>query len=618
MSRKQPVFNTRLLALLVLLVAAFLVVQQPLVTKNAQAASAQPVVETPIAVIKTIVIRGGKVNKAVASQVSVARAGATLGGQPGMMLYAGDTVATGKDAQLAILFLDEATERDNEILLDAMTKVQLGTLFLESGRILVRVRDKFQVRTSKAQWTVSGTEYELAVQADGANSLRVLKGAVQVEGGTFAPSPMRATSTATTIAPAPVTPHPIPTPASTLTVMRMQELTLPAAGNLRQAEATPQQIEQTLNWSHKLIVAGEPEYSVRSVIPRYKNAAEREAAFRQARLSSTVNDDRSSKEIVADIYIEWGNGAKAEVELREVEVTVKEMGARLTTLGEARRLMGDLTKAEALVKRAIGLESKLMQAYNTLGSVYLDQGKVDLDRKDYAGARASLNKAKAEFAKALELKTQVANSQHHVQQTETRSARAQGVVQANIGEVHMLLGIIARGTNDNADAVRELQTAEEEFSLSAKSDQSYPFALTGLGDVYRELAMTHEILGNQSRADQYLERSQHQYVQALRLHPDLPEANIGLGRAMEAAGRKREALRHYRAAILQRPELAEPYYFYAKALSTVDRLQAARQARIFLKLERPPLKSGERARQAQDVIAGRSTGGKAAVSGSKR
>jgi tetratricopeptide (TPR) repeat protein len=408
------------------------------------------------------------------------------------------------------------------------------------------------------------------------------------------------------MAPTPVpSPSATPTPKNAVTVTRMQEFVLPSTGGVRRAELTPQQVEQTLSWSHQLIMSAAPKYSAQSVIPYYPNATEREAAFSTARRSSTINDDRRSKQILSETFIDWGNGAKAEEELKGVEVTIVELPGQLATLGEARRLIGDLTKAEALIKRAIGLDSKLMRAYNALGSVYLDQAKVDLDRKDYAAGRASLDKAKAEFAKAMALK---ANA----------PAKWEAVVQTNLAEVHLRLGIIARGADDNAGALRELQSAEQAFTQAAKSDASYPFALTGLGEVYRELATTQESLGNQSRADQYLKRSQEQYDQALILQPDLAEAYVGLGRVLEENGRKDEALKQYRKAILMRPELADPHYYYAKALSDVDRQQAAEQARLFLKLERPSLMAGERARNAQDVIASRPIGGKTAVSGTNR
>src|SRR5687767_15170192 len=143
MSRKQPIFSYSLFVLSCLIFAFLLVVQQ--LTHPAKAQNlAAPVGQNPLALIKTIVVQGKEVDKAIQPQVTIARGGATGGAEPGMMLYFGDHVTTGKDVRLTILFLDEAAEKDNEVVLDAETHVQVGSLFAWAGRILARVKDKFQ------------------------------------------------------------------------------------------------------------------------------------------------------------------------------------------------------------------------------------------------------------------------------------------------------------------------------------------------------------------------------------------------------------------------------------------------------------------------------------------
>ncbi|HKO97219.1 MAG TPA: PASTA domain-containing protein [Pyrinomonadaceae bacterium] len=736
MSRKQPVFTIGLLFFSCLVIGFLLVFHQRDHTALAQNTAPPLAGQNPYALIKTIVVRGAEVEKVGPSDVAVQRLGNTSGAEPGMMLYVGDHVTTGAGVRLTILFLDNAAERDNEVVLDASTHVQIGSLFAWAGKVLARVKDKFQTKTTRAQWSVVGTEYELVVQPDGTNVLRVLKGAVQGDTGIFTPttsaapeinpnavgmshhssfretalqsqSPMTFVAVSgkvtdvdrefiltntcrerhvyrvvaplnlpwfqfmgadqfaidgngtrsikfairldATRVPAgtiesqiafpcndcntepgcriggfllPITMNvisspdhtvvpasPTPTPPVSILATRMQEAILPVVGELRKADVSPQQVQQTLNWSNGVIVPGEPTYSAQSIIPHYPNWSERDRVFRQARLSSIINDDRRSKQMLANVYIDWGNGAKAEEELKNVEVTTQELPGQWTTLGEARRLMGDLAKAEELLKRAINFEPTWTPAYNALGNVYLDHARAQQDLKNYEAARSFLEKAQAEFAKVLQLKAQSAPTrQNHAQaasQTLPTGSKIEAVAHSNIGEVHLRLGEIARVTSDGTTAIKELEIAEQSFALAVRTDQSYQFGFAGLGDVYREIGNTHRQQGNGAQADQFYRRAESQFGQALRLHNDMAEAYVGLGRVFDATGREAEARNQYHKATQVRPELPEPHYYLAVALADVAPARAAEQARAYLKLERAPFKQGRKAQDARDVSDGR-------------
>lgn len=739
MSRTQPAFAISLL-LLFCLTTGFLLVSQ----HSGAPVTAQPAAGNPFAVVKTIVIRGAEVEKALPPDVTIIRGQTTTGAEPGTMLYEGDQVKTG-NAQLTLLFLDDAAEKDNEVVVDATTHVQLGSLFTWAGRILARVKGTFQTKTTRAQWGVVGTEYELVVQADGTNVLRVLKGEVRGETGPFSPGtatvvprdvgsqdaatfhhasfsepsaqevslrfdvlPGRVTNIerefiltnscrqrhvykvgsppgiswfqflgadqfaidgnstrninfairldTTNVSPGtqdsqitfpcvdcssepgcrigglllpitvkvgdgpgpiptlpPSSPSPTPPPSPTpnptsIVATRMQEVILPPAGGLQRSELSVPEVDQTLNWSHRVIVPGEPTYSAQSIIPHFPTWSERDRVFREARRSSIINADQRSKEILAEVYLDWGNGAKAEEELKDVEVSIREMPARLTTLGEASRLKGDLGKAEGLLKRAIGLDPNWAPALNALGNVYLDQAKAEQDKNNLEAARALLEKAKAQYAKIAPAQPSPSSTpNHHAQsgsQGNISANKIQAVAQSNLGEVHLRLGEIARAKKENARALSEFQVAEESFANATRTDQSYQFAFSGLGDVYRETGETHRMLGNPARANQYFTQSQNQYSQALRLHKDMAEAHVGLGRVFEATGRKSEALREFEKATQVRPELPEPHYYFAVALAGVDFRRAAEQARAFLKIERDPFKQGEKRETAQIVSGG--------------
>ncbi|MGI9164835.1 MAG: PASTA domain-containing protein [Pyrinomonadaceae bacterium] len=148
--------------------------------------SARPAVlqqsSEPIALVKSILVSGTQKIDAALSEVKVTRAsGGDEPGKSGMRLYTGDEVTTSPNAQLTMLFLDRVPEKDNEVLVDADTRVRIGSIFTWVGRILVRCKGAFATRTEKVKLGVQGTEYELIVQGDGTNRITVLEGQVSVE-----------------------------------------------------------------------------------------------------------------------------------------------------------------------------------------------------------------------------------------------------------------------------------------------------------------------------------------------------------------------------------------------------------------------------------------------------
>src|ERR1700674_4401961 len=188
MSRKQPTFALSLLVLFCFVTSFLLMVQWRVKPTAAQMPASSADEQDPFALIKTIVVNGAERDKADPPDATIVRAGASVGAESGMMLYVGDEVTTGPDVQLTILFLDKPAEKDNEVVIDSKTHVQLGSLFTWGGRVLASVKGYFETKTKTARWSVQGTEYELVVSPDGTNTLRVLKGAVRIDTGSFNPT----------------------------------------------------------------------------------------------------------------------------------------------------------------------------------------------------------------------------------------------------------------------------------------------------------------------------------------------------------------------------------------------------------------------------------------------
>ena len=737
MSRQQSTFALGLLLLTCFSLSFLLLIQLQVRLSAAQGGAAAEDKQGPFALIKTIIATGS--DRTRRPDVTVVHAGTTVGASLGMILYAGDEVTTGADVKVIILFLDKQAENHNEVVLDAKTHVQLGSLFTWGGRVLASVKGYFETKTNRARWSVQGTEYELVVADDGTNQLRVLKGSVSAETGDFGPTvaadgetdrlpqgPMflpaafrepealpqqrrmefvafsgRVTRIEREFVLTNTCDHrhlyqvsrpvnldwfqflgadqfsleghetrtirfsikldgtnvpvgikesviafpcqdcsteprcesgglflsiivnvrgnsPTPTPTATAQptssigesaeasiAARMQEITLPPAGPLQRSQASLPEIDETLNWSNEVIVRGEPTYSAQSVVPRFAGAEERNQVFREARRSSIVNDDQQSKETLAAVYLDWGNGAKAEGELKRLRSSSPETPERLTALGEAYRLMGDLKMAERLLMRATLLAPSSAPAFNALGNVYLDQAKVAQDRNNPRTASDFLERAKAEYAKALKVPPLVAPDRlNHTQSRPTVDA-SKTVAQSNLGEVHLRLGQLARAQGKGDEALREYQAAEQAFGNAAKIDSSYQFAYTGLGDVYRENGETLADSGDEAGAAQYFAKSQTHYDQALKRHSDMAEAWVGLGRVLDDTGQHREALNRYLRATQVRPELPEPHYYLAVALVPYDPRRAAEQASAYFRVERDQFRYGQKGNEAKLAMAGR-------------
>ena len=153
MPRKQPTFPLTLLVLFCLGMVFLFVSQLHGKSAGAEVSSVTQDEQNPFALIKNVVVNGADRSDAAVSEATVAHAGKRSGPQVGMMLYVGDEVTTGANVKLTILFLDRAAEKDNEVVIDTNTRVQLGSLFTWAGRVLARVKGAFETKTERSLTT---------------------------------------------------------------------------------------------------------------------------------------------------------------------------------------------------------------------------------------------------------------------------------------------------------------------------------------------------------------------------------------------------------------------------------------------------------------------------------
>ena len=556
------------------LVVVFLLAAQHFHSGATRALEALPQDEDPVAVVKSILVNGAEQTDVPQSDMTVTRVTAEVrGGQTGMLLVAGDEIGTGANAKVTLLFLDAAPEKDNEVLIDSNARMRVGSIFNLLGKVLVRSKGGFEAATQSVKLDEAGTEYELVVQPDGTNRIRILDGALKITAPGAAPTLRR------------VRPSPQGSPGnqgSTL-AQELQQVILGPDGTLRQDRASQAEIEETLNWSNEVIVAAQPTYSAQSIIPHMQSWQERAQQFRIARRGAILNNDPESFETLGRIYVDWGNGAKAVSELRKA-VAALQTQERLTSLGEAYRLVGNWRNAHVVLARTVRQYPDYAPAMNALGNVYLDQAKAAQDRKDYQAARANLENARQHYERAK------VNSTAFV------------ISESNIAETELALGDIAREQGRLDLAVNQYKRAEQTFNQVERAAGTYPFPDKGLGDVYRGISAVARIRQDNASAQTYFSRSQEKYRQALQSHRDVSEAFVGLGKLYEDNRDKDKAIVAYGQAIKVRPEMPLAYYHYAVAIADRDPTTAAAYARAYLKLEREVFKQGEKASNARAVV----------------
>jgi len=109
-----------------------------------------PPTPSPRALVKSIVVGSRDVNEAASGQAQLTRAGTmtTSAVTTGLALYTGDTIQTFADTRVTVLFLDPPVpERDNEVIINADSRVSISSTYSWWGSIWVKVKGAFDSRT---------------------------------------------------------------------------------------------------------------------------------------------------------------------------------------------------------------------------------------------------------------------------------------------------------------------------------------------------------------------------------------------------------------------------------------------------------------------------------------
>lgn len=377
------------------------------------------------------------------------------------------------------------------------------------------------------------------------------------------------------------------------TVRALEEITignadLPAAPR----KAPEDRVRTAVNWTNDVILAGQPSYSARRVIPHYGSPEERARVFREARFGAVWRREAESFERLGEVYTDWGEGAKA-AEAFTQELAVQPDRTRssdfLTNLGEANRLKGRTDEAERQLRAALEADPRNASALNALGNVYMDRAEIAIDDNDARGGEELLERARSNYERSSE-------------GLPAADRDAQAVARANVGDVHVELGTLARQANRLDVARKQYETADSAFKAASATSPQYAFSRTGWGDAFQGLGVVAQETGDPAAARAEFGRADVQYKTGLQSHPDLPEGHIGVGDLLLLEGRRREALDSYVRAATVQPDKPAAYYRLGTLLEKENPVLAARFLHTYLQLRPDAFKKGRKARLATQIV----------------
>ncbi len=116
------------------------------------------------------------------ARVGVIRAGRPVELGPHVDLRPGDLITTGADTSLLIRYPD-----GNEVFVGPESRIELGSIRIFFGNLLMKVRGAFEVRTEFISASSEGTIYTVGVDRNGSAVCNVLEGTVRIasRGGGF-------------------------------------------------------------------------------------------------------------------------------------------------------------------------------------------------------------------------------------------------------------------------------------------------------------------------------------------------------------------------------------------------------------------------------------------------
>lgn len=221
--------------------------------------------------------------------------------------------------------------------------------------------------------------------------------------------------------------------------------------------------------------------------------------------------------------------AKARAICEEVLALRPEYSDALLMLGVVERMAGHLVASEVWLRKVVEHDSLHAEAYNYLGAVLLESGRVD-------EAQAELDRAlelRPNYPDALNNLGNVCAARQHYEEAAAYYRRA----------IAALSGFLLARFNYalTLEHLGQIDAAVTEYETVVEGDSRHADAWNNLGNLY-----------GQHRRD---EESINAFRMALRAAPEMLSARINLANKLLASGVAiEEALEHLKAAVAARPE----------------------------------------------------------------
>jgi hypothetical protein len=352
--------------------------------------------ETAPAVTNVAVVAGIAVNETNATIASAADIELIRAGQPtssgleiGTSLNTGDIIRTKENDRLVLRFLSPTSPADGFVYLDPNTEVEIGSLCIRSGRLLVAIGWNFEVCFSNRTVAVKGTEFDVAVTKQGELEVAVLTGKVEITSNASTKAAALAKRVAETYSNQLV--------ATPVIVENQKAVTISADDKVQRKDISETDGHTLIDrWTAQMIKMEAPSSAKDSAALNYPNNEARRRAFAEARFNAVWNQDPKSLETMGKVYNDWNQGGRATAVLNAAAQRDSSLLASpdfLTDLAEANRLSRKYDIATSYVQGALRADEKYSDAYYVMGRIELDRSVTSRSPADVEHARGLITKS---------------------------------------------------------------------------------------------------------------------------------------------------------------------------------------------------------------------------------
>ncbi len=348
---------------------------------------------------------------------------------------------------------------------------------------------------------------------------------------------------------------------------------------------SPRKARPHQNLGNALLERGKTSEAVRelltalSIAPGYADALnDLGAAYNeQGRIDEAIPALRKAVALepgYANAHINLGSSLQAKGwlddamrEYREALRLDPSLATAHNNLGNAFDAKGQAAEAAREYREAIRLDPSMAQAHHNLGVIYFGNGQLDDAIREYREAirlDPGLAEPHEQLGLALETSGRVDDAVHeYLLALKIRPADAEAL--DNLGNA-----FVKQGRHDDAITAFEKAVA----ALQRQDSGSARGAGSTRLDAPARLAATRTNLGIALEGKGRLDDAEREYREAIRLAPRLPEAHSNLGDLLTKQGRAREAVDECRRA-LELKDLPEFVFNWARALEAAGRRREA-------------------------------------------